>query len=215
MARRTLIIGAGPAGLSCARLLAARGWSVRLAAGAPAAGIPPRQAVVLDGPAIQLLSMIWGGAYHDAVASAIGSGGGRWLVGRACAWERGEAFTPVWRRCLAIRLEELARGLADGLRRQFGTALPVAGPADAPADSAAQPHEWVVEARGYGTRAPSRRRTAGRRCAVLAEVALADPGACTYGVEAYPEGWAVLVPFGGGRATLQVMLATTPADPRL
>jgi 2-polyprenyl-6-methoxyphenol hydroxylase-like FAD-dependent oxidoreductase len=188
--RHALILGAGAAGLSCARLLLLRGWQVDLVA--PAAAITG-PVVVLNPAALELLRSMWG---LDAAQLR----GAHPLARRLVAWEAGVPPASLDQPALALPLDALTQELdarldGAGLRRLRQ---------DEPAGE-----RRLVDARGRLGMADARR--AGSRVALSTRVRLATHAPedrCT--LESVSGGWLFLVPLGGGAGMLQAVVPGCP-----
>ena len=213
--RRALVIGAGLAGLTCARLLDRHGWDVEVRGPSP----PPVPALVLSEPTCLLLRDVW---QIDAGLFA----GAQPLAGRAVRWGAESTVSTISDPAVAISGELLTRRLLAHLQRVTQVrvcidhtehagvtwGLSMGSPSGRGCDwrvvatgRAAPPTEIVGEARCL---------TLGERHVVATEVRIAssaDRRVCW--IETASEGWVFLVPAGGDLGLVQVMVPRRPADP--
>jgi flavin-dependent dehydrogenase len=197
--RRARIVGAGPAGLSCAMQLRAWGWDVEVCSAAGAV----RPVVVLNEVTHTLLAQIWG----DDLAEAAGAHA---LVARTVAWVPDELPSVIEQAAWAVPLADLT-GLMTLRASQAGVRfLP------AEASQANGPHEagiWVVQASGRGSMPPGDVITFGQRRALSAPVRLMKGAPEQHGLlESVPGGWLFVIPTGQGEGVLQAMSAQPFAD---
>jgi 2-polyprenyl-6-methoxyphenol hydroxylase-like FAD-dependent oxidoreductase len=209
---RVVVDGAGVAGLTCARLLADRGWNVVVVE----RGRGPAPTIVLNQLTLMLLGELWG--HHHLLDGA------HPLTERRIRWGDGSPMGRVQQVSAAVdgqrlvnqlrlRLLHTSRGRVQILER------PLAAPA---ADQSRNGPAWVIDATGRGSTmaGPNHRppwfRSFGRRVILAADVALrnaADSHVCW--METVPNGWVFLAPLGHGQGLLQAMVAERPADQAL
>ena len=212
MRGRVVVDGAGVAGLTCARLLADRGWDVIvLDRGRGAA-----PSIVLNQLTLTLLGTLWG--HHNLLDGA------HPLTERRIRWGSGSPMQRVEQLSAAVDGHQLINRLRVRLVQTHSGRVqilerPLAAPA---ADQGHNGPVWVIDATGRGPTSggPSHRppsfRSFGRRVILAANAPLrkpANPHACW--METVPNGWVFLAPLGHGRGMLQAMVAARPADEAL
>ena len=193
--KRALVLGSGVAGLTCAQLLAARGWRVDCAAN-PA---PPGPVVIISRLNADLLLELW------QVDERLFTGAHR-LRGRVVQWEDVAAPTQTATPAFVVPVDILLARLAD-LARKAGVGSVELGHVD-PAH-----YDWVVHAGGRDA-VPEKYVAFGRRRGVAASVKL-TPLAHTDRalIESVPGGWLFVIPQGLGRGALQAVFADEIVDP--
>lgn len=204
-----MVDGAGVAGLTCAWLLADRGWNVVvLERGRGAA-----PSIVLNQLTLMLLGKLWG--HHNLLDGA------HPLTERRIRWGDGSPIRRVQQVSAAVDGHRLVKQLRLRLRHTYRDRVqilerPLAAPA---ADQSRNSPGWVIDAAGRGSTlgGPNHRppcfRSFGRRVILAAHVPLrtaVDPQVCW--METVPNGWVYLAPLGYGQGMLQAMVAERPAD---
>ena len=194
--KRALVLGSRVAGLTCARLLGARGWRVDCVAH----GGSPGPVVILDHSIAKLMLELW---CEDETLFA----GAHRLHGRVVRWEH--AAEQAYRAALALAMpvDVLAARLAD--RARTGGLRFVAPDRADPAR-----YDWVVHAGGRDAMMGEAIEF-GRRRGVAVSIRL-TPRAHTdrAAIESVPGGWLFVIPQGLGRGMLQAVFADCAADPR-
>lgn len=184
-----VVLGRGVAGLSCAALLAARGWTVEVRGDRPT--VPP--AMLLNPVTCGLFVDVWGS--RDVLADASG------LDRRVTAWaDAPSAEMPDPGVVVA------GSALLDRLESVLGSSVP-ARTVDAPT--------WVLDARGRPRSQGSGDESAGgRRCVLAAEFEVTpDPGQRAAAMASTPDGWVFVLPLPQRRVLVQAMVAEPPDDP--
>ncbi|MGH3568099.1 MAG: NAD(P)/FAD-dependent oxidoreductase [Pseudonocardia sp.] len=203
MTRRAVVVGMGVAGLTCARLLADRGWVVQVWDLGDLADPP----LVLNEVTGQLLRDLWGPApLTDAHR----------LDTRMVRWHPGPP-TAVPQAGLVVDGATLRRRLLERLAGDGVEAREVP-PVELAGQVAALGRGTVVDASGRAARVTTgsgaARELIGHRQVVAASVRL-RPSARqdTCHMETVPGGWVFLAPTGGDRAVLQAMSTDTSTPP--
>jgi 2-polyprenyl-6-methoxyphenol hydroxylase-like FAD-dependent oxidoreductase len=193
--KRALVLGSGVAGLTCAHLLGARGWSVDCAT-SPAT---PGPVVVISRPTADLLLQLW---HADETLFE----GAHPLRGRLNQWEQADSPVPSAMPALVMPVDVLAARLADRAG-EAGLCFVTPGQAD-PAH-----YDWIVHAGGRD--AVSGESIAfGRRCGVAVSVKLTASAHTGRAVmESVPGGWLFVIPRGLGRGTLQAVFSGQIVEP--
>jgi 2-polyprenyl-6-methoxyphenol hydroxylase-like FAD-dependent oxidoreductase len=194
-AARALVLGDGISGLTCARLLGARGWRVECVAGRGT----PGPVVLLTREIAELMLELWQ-ADHSLFAGA------HLLQGRSVHWEDALAPSYSLAPALVIPVKVLQTRFA---RRAAAGGLPLVAPEQV--DPAA--YDWIVQAGGRDVAAePS--IAFGHRQGIAASIKLAPRARIDHAVmESIPGGWLFLIPQGPGRGTLQGVFADPIFDP--
>lgn len=195
-AGRALVCGSGVAGLTCAQLLAVRGWRVDCAPRPQ----PPGPIVVIGRPTADLVLELWHG---DESLFA----GAHRLQGRVVHWERAAAPDYAAAPALAMPVDILRARLAERAR-----AAGVRFVASAHADPAH--YDRIVQAGGREAASEGAIAFGGRR-GVAAAVKLTPHARTDRTVmESVPGGWLFLIPQGLGRGAVQAVFAGKIAEPR-
>jgi flavin-dependent dehydrogenase len=190
-----LVCGSGVAGLTCARLLAARGWPVDCA--------PVRQArgpvVVIGRPTADLLLELW---QADETLFA----GAHFLQGRVIHWERAVPAAHLAAPAIAMPVDLLCERLAE-CSRTAGVQIVASGQVD-PAD-----YDWVIHAGGRDA-APEGSIAFGRRRGIVATAKLTPRARFDRTVmESVSGGWLFLIPLRLGRGVVQAVFAGETVEP--
>jgi flavin-dependent dehydrogenase len=207
-----VVDGAGVAGLTCARLLADRGWNLIVVE----RGRGAAPSIVLNQLTLMLLGELWG--HHNLLDGA------HPLTERRIRWGDGSPMRRVQQGSAAVDGHRLVKQLRFRLLHTYrGRVQILERPRAAPAvDQSRNGPVWVIDAAGRGSTlgGPNNRppcfRSFGRRVILAAHVALrkaADPHVCW--METVPNGWVFLAPLGHGQGMLQAMVAERPADQAL
>jgi hypothetical protein len=203
------INGRGVAALCCARVLAERGWDVRLGPVSP----PRLPMLVLNGVTVALLEEIFG-------AGAIRGAGGHPLRARRVRWGGAPAFAAVEEPSVAVAgdalvgrlLAELLVGHAQRVTLDSPETPELGAPPGAsPAVDAGS--GWTV-AGGGGSGAGARRQGWGARTLLAGELSLRAADDATTWMESTPRGWVFMAPRNGARAMVQAVVPAAAADPR-
>lgn len=191
------MLGAGIAGLTCARVLVELGWQVELY-GAPPPGPP---ALLLTPMTRALLGDIWRGLLIPEL---------RTLAARSVTWsDRSERLARepsvvVDGPALVRELE--ARAHADGVRLVGNPSVPSRRRSPVRTNAI-----WTIEARGRDARiARAHYEWSGRRHMLVATVGMARSDLAR--IKAIASGWVFVFPTEDGRGLVQVML---PGKPKL
>jgi flavin-dependent dehydrogenase len=194
--RRALVLGSGVAGLTCAHLLAARGWRVDCAA-SPAT---PGPVVLISRLNADLLLELW-------QADEMLFMGAHRLRGRVVQWEDVAAPTQTVTPAFVVPVDILLARLAD-LARKMGVCSVAPAHVD-PAD-----YDWVVHAGGRDAVAEES-IAFGRRRGVAASVKLTPLARTDRAlIESVQGGWLFLIPQGLGRGAVQAVFSEQIVDPR-
>lgn len=191
--RSAVVRGSGVAALTCARLLGVQGWDVRLELGAPAR----RRHVLLGAATARLLAALWDEPMLLAGTHPIRE--------RAVSWGTAPDIDILPAPGIALDIDDLVRRLAEGL------CLPPGG-ADATGDAA-----WIVDTRpdsADSSGADPPMHVFGGRHAWISQVELrADSRDDLCVMESVADGWAFLLPVGGGLASLQFVSIPSGVPP--
>jgi flavin-dependent dehydrogenase len=193
--KRALVLGSGVAGLTCAQLLAARGWRVDCAANPATAG----PVVIISRLNADLLLELW------QADERLFTGAHR-LRGRVVQWEDTLAPTRTATPAFVVPVDVLLARLA-GRAEEAGIRFVASEQADAAG------YDWVVHAGGRDA-VPEKYIAFGRRRGVAVSVKL-TPLAHTDRalIESVPGGWLFVIPQGLGRGALQAVFADPVVDP--
>lgn len=183
-----VVLGRGVAGLSCAALLVARGWTVEVRGDRPT--VPP--AMLLNPVTCGVLVDVWG--TPDVLADATG------LDRRVTAWA-GVPSAEMPDPGVVVA----GSALLDRLEQRVGASLHP-GTIEAPT--------WILDARGRPRSPDVADPGRGRRCVLAAEFDTGPgPGERTAAMASTPDGWVFVLPLPQGRALVQAMVAEPPDDP--
>ena len=194
--KRALVLGSGVAGLTCAHLLGARGWSVDCAASPPT----PGPVVVISRLTADLLLQLW---HADEMLFK----GAHRLQGRAIQWEQAASPAHSATPALVMSVDMLLARLVDRARATglCFVALAHVDPAH---------YDCVVHAGGREA-APGDSIAFGRRRGVAVSVKLTPRARTDRTVmESVPGGWLFVIPQALGRGALQAVFSDQIVEPR-
>ena len=193
--RRALILGGGVAGLTCARLLSARGWSVDCVGGAK----KPGPIVIVNDLSASLLVELW-----DADETLFA--GAHCLEGRLTRWESSAALAYLTAPAFVIPIDVLVSRLAD---RVLAAGLRFVEQDDVQSEN----YDWIIHAGGRDT-AFGKHIAFGHRKGIALSVMLTTSAPSDSAVvESVPGGWVIVIPQGKRRGTLQAVFSEHIIDP--
>lgn len=214
--KRSLVIGSGIAGLTCARLLACRGWEVHLLSNTSQAS----PTLLLNNVTCNLLQDIW--RLEDSFWDSF-----HLLYKRQVCWGESRALMSVPQPNAAIKGNKLSEFFLERLLQEFKGLVFIDHSSAyleqlTDPDSSrqiAQKFPWIIDASGrtatiaqqFGS---EKHQSFGYRCVISQAVTLANN--CedkTYWIETVANAWVFLVPLGDRRALLQVMVPSLLVKP--
>jgi 2-polyprenyl-6-methoxyphenol hydroxylase-like FAD-dependent oxidoreductase len=202
------ITGRGVAALCCARVLAERGWEVRLEAAPP----PRLPLLVLNGVTVALLEEIFGDG-------AIRRAGGHPLRARQVRWGT-DTFARVEEPSLGVAGDVLVESLLAELLACHAHRVAL-DPSETPergaplgASPTFEPESGWTIAGGGGSGGGARRQCWGTRKLLAGELPLQASDDATTWMESTPRGWVFMAPRNAARAMVQAVVPAVAADPR-
>jgi hypothetical protein len=193
--KRAVVHGGGVAAVCCARVLAARGWTVRLSG----VRVAPRPPLVLNQATVALLRDLFGSTRIT---------GSHVVRGRRVRWGVAPAVD-VREPALVVRGDDLVATLTGRLVVEERLSVRL----DAGAVESGGDGEWIVSA-GHEAAPGAVRHTWGARKILATEVALADPAnAMASHMETTAGGWVFMAPTGRSTAVVQAMVPAVAPDP--
>lgn len=214
--KRSLVIGSGIAGLTCARLLAGRGWEVHLLANTSQAS----PTLLLNNVTCSLLQDIW--RLEDSFWDRF-----HLLHKRQVCWGESRTIMSVPQPNPVIKGNKVSEFFLEHLLQEFKELVSIdhsSADLDLLTDpdflpQIARKFPWIIDASGRTTAMAQQlgsrvHKAFGHRCAIAQEVTLAKN--CedkTYWIETVANAWVFLAPLGGCRALIQVIVPNLLAEP--
>ncbi len=203
-----MILGAGPAGVALARLLAARGWSVAVIAARRAdawEGLSPRVIVGLQRAGCTAAVGVAG----DAAPRRAGWNGRISALNHEHLVDRARFDAALWQdaRAAGVRVIEATVGALRRGERGGWTALDAQGAPLARADV-------LVEARGRRAPATGLTDACGPRTVAVARVFRGPPVPAASAAVSFADGWAWMAAAPDGRRLVQIVVDAASVPPR-